>query len=209
MARAEVLWPFVEKTLWEILGDRMKVVDKHVIAVKHGSSNVLIRLLDVEEPRLQVFSMMLQNIQESPELLDALNDLSAGLAFAKVFWADGDVIIATELFAESLDRESLNNAVNVVAGAADRLDDELKSRFGGETAFPQPPEEDSKSEGEEGPKAEDEGAPGAPEGIGLPPGMEQGEEREATGPASEEAPPPEEPAAAKRKHDPDETAGYL
>lgn len=211
MARAELLWPYVEKTLGEFLGDRMKVVDEHMVSVQQGSSNVLIRLLDSDEPRLQVFSLMLQGVKETPELLDVLNGLTAGLAFAKVFWIDDDVVVAMELLAESLDRDSLNNAVSVVAGASDRFDDELKARFGGETAFPQP-----RAEAEGGSETPESGtdhhAEGVPEGIGLPPGMEQGEQREpaaASEPSADDAPPEEEAAAAKTERDPDEAPGYL
>jgi hypothetical protein len=212
MARAELLWPYVEKTLREFLGDNMKVVDERMVSIQHGSSAVLIRMLDSDEPRLQVFSMMLQGVKESPELLDVLNGLTAGLAFAKVFWADGDIIVAVELLAESLDRESLVNAVSVVATTADRFDDELKAKFGGETAYPQPEGEPSEQGASSEPATPSESrAEGAPEGIGLPPGMEQGEPAAATesGTDADAAPPEEQPAAAKPRKDPDESPGYL
>jgi hypothetical protein len=211
MARAELIWPYVEKTLYEFLGDRMKVVDEHMVSVQQGSSNVLIRLLDSDEPRLQVFSLMLQGVKETPELLEVLNGLTAGLAFAKIFWVDDDVVVATELLAESLDRDSLNAAVGVIAGAADRFDDELKARFGGETAFPQPPAEaEGKGGGEPSQSGADEDhEEGVPEGIGLPPGMEHGEPAKTAEPSADDAPPEEDKASAKTERDPDEAPGYL
>jgi hypothetical protein len=213
MVRAELIWPYVEKTLVEFLGDRAKLVDERVVAVQHGSSNLLVRLVDGDEPRLQVFSPMLHGVEKTPELLDTLNGFNAGMAFAKIFWIDGDVMVAMELLADSLDRESIDNALRVVAGSADRFDDELKARFGGETAFPQPeePTEDT------GPTPSEEAGSdgrheGAPEGVGLPPGMEQGEEPEPRGSdtgSAPERPQGERPAAAGTDKDSDEAPGYL
>ena len=201
MTRAEIIWPFVEQTLVAILGDRAQRVDDQLISAQHGSSRILVRLLDGDEPRLQFFSPMLHDVPSSPELLETLNELDARLPYVKVFWLEGDVMIATELLAESVDRDSIGNALVVVADAADHFDDELKERFGGETAFPQPEPGGTEEAGGS------DGAEGVAEGVSLPPGLEQGERREPQG----EGPPEEEPAAAKpgAKDDPDERAGYL
>lgn len=202
MARAELLWPWVEKTLLEILGDAVQAIDDHVVAVQHGSSRILIRLLDADEPQLQVFSPMLSGVDKTPELLDALNELNQRIPYAKVFWIERDVMLATELLASSLDKQSITNALGVVAKAADHFDDELKDRFGGETAFAQPQPSDA-------PEPPSTHADGVPEGVSLPPGMEQGD-----GPPvpKEGSPPPEDEAAAAKTDDGpnrDDVPGYL
>jgi len=135
--RAEIVWPYVEQVLKEFLGvERIEVADDGAIPIRAGTAGVFVRLTDGDHPRLLLYSPMLHGVKKTPELLDKLNELNVLIRFAKCFWQEEQVILATELLAESLDKESIDNALGVVMAAADHFDDELKATFGGETAFP-------------------------------------------------------------------------
>jgi len=135
--RAEIVWPYVEQVLKEFLGvEKIEVADDGAIPVRAGTAGVFVRLTDGDHPRLLVYSPMLHAVKKTPELLDKLNELNVLIRFAKCFWQEEQVILATELLAESLDKESIDNALAVVMAAADHFDDELKATFGSETAFP-------------------------------------------------------------------------
>ncbi|MCJ7832332.1 MAG: YbjN domain-containing protein [Actinobacteria bacterium] len=203
MARAELFWPYVEKTLVETFGEEAlsKLAD-NVITIRAGSSLVVIRMMEATEPRLQVFSTVLHDVPISPELLAALNELNAKIAFAKAFWIEDDVLVATELLAEGLDTENIRNAVTAIGVASDHFDDELRAQFGGTPSFP--------DEGEAQTEAPDEHQDGVGEGVGLPPGDENGTTPTAAASPDSKGKSKESDESGDRKKDDEEpTQGYL
>ena len=135
MTRLEIIRPFVEQTVRGFLGvDELKVMDDGTIPIRSGSAAVSVRLVQPtkdQHPLLQVFSPLLSGVEISPEVLDKLNEMNAGLSFARAFWASGQVIIAMELLAEEIDEEQVAHACGLVTFAADYWDDELQKGFGG------------------------------------------------------------------------------
>lgn len=201
MPRAELFWPYVEKTLVETFGEgALSKLADNVITIRAGSSLVVIRMMEATEPRLQVFSTVLHEVPNSPALLEKLNELNAKIAFAKAFWIEDDVLVATELLAEGLDTENIRNAVTAIGVASDHFDDELRAQFGGTPSFP--------DEGEAQTEAPDEHQDGVGEGVGLPPGDENG--TVPTVAASSEDHGDTDDTEKKRKNrDEEPTQGYL
>ncbi|MDA0184282.1 YbjN domain-containing protein [Solirubrobacter phytolaccae] len=82
-----------------------------------------------------VHSPILQDIDPgSPgaaQALNLLNDLNRSFFFVKFTFRDGVLIARYDLLGESLQTGELVNAVYEIAGAADRLDDELAGALGG------------------------------------------------------------------------------
>jgi hypothetical protein len=143
VTRLEVLQPFIEKTVAQYLGiDEVHVWEDGTIPIRSGSTIVNVRLVQGENashPMLQVYSPLLSEVDASPELLSKLNDVNANLAFVRAFWSDGQVILAMELLAESLDRDQVAHAVSLVSLAGNFWDDELNKAFGGRTYFAEEP----------------------------------------------------------------------
>jgi hypothetical protein len=143
VTRLEVLQPFIEKTVAQYLGiDEVHVWEDGTIPIRSGSTVVNVRLVQGENashPMLQVYSPLLSEVDASPELLSKLNDVNANLAFVRAFWSDGQVILAMELLAESLDRDQVAHAVSLVSLAGNFWDDELNKAFGGRTYFAEEP----------------------------------------------------------------------
>ena len=82
-----------------------------------------------------VQSPVLQDIYpESPgaaQALNLLNDLNRSFFFVKFTFRDGVLVARYDLLGESLQTGELVNAIYEIAGAADRLDDELADALGG------------------------------------------------------------------------------
>jgi len=82
-----------------------------------------------------VHSPVLQDIDpESPgaaQALNLLNDLNRSFFFVKFTFRDGVLVARYDLLGESLQTGELVNAIYEIAGAADRLDDELADALGG------------------------------------------------------------------------------
>jgi hypothetical protein len=135
--KLEVLRPYVEKVVAEFLQlpqDKKLVVDDDgTIPIRAGSATYSVRLIDADPVMLQVFSVLLEKIPKSEQLLETVNDINVNTFSAKVFWLkDERVCAAVELVAETADKEEIAQACNAIAYVADRYDTELHAAFGGE-----------------------------------------------------------------------------
>jgi hypothetical protein len=131
--KVEMIRPYLEKKVSELLGTESVAVDPDGdIPIRSGSSVSYLRLADGPEgAMLRVFSPLLSDVQQTPELLARLNELNAESFFVRFFWTSDHVMCSVDLVAESLDVEEIKNALDAVTFYADKLDDDLKARFGG------------------------------------------------------------------------------
>ena len=112
------------------------------IPIRWESALYYVRLLDKAPTFVQVFCVVLRNVGKSNELLEELNIINEGIVSGRMFWAEGNVIAATELLAEQLDQEELAHACWAVGSLAAWADTELHEQFGGEMVFPDDAPED-------------------------------------------------------------------
>jgi hypothetical protein len=84
---------------------------------------------------ITVHSPVLQDIDPesagAAQALNLLNDLNRSFFFVKFTFRDGILIARYDLLGNTLQAGELLNALYEIAGAADRLDDELASSIGG------------------------------------------------------------------------------
>src|SRR3954451_5407772 len=84
---------------------------------------------------ITVHSPVLQDIHPesagAAQALNLLNDLNRSFFFVKFTFRDGILIARYDLLGETLQAGELINALFEIAGAADRLDDELVHSIGG------------------------------------------------------------------------------
>lgn len=86
-------------------------------------------------PVLSVFSMVLDQVPKSPELLDFLNEINVSMSFLRAVWRDEAILFMAELLAQTMNPEELLIAVAQVGNAADSYDEVLRERFGGRQPF--------------------------------------------------------------------------
>ena len=102
-----------------------------------GSAAVFIDFNDWQDDSvvITVHSPVLQDIHPesagAAQALNLLNDLNRSFFFVKFTFRDGILIARYDLLGESLQAGELINALYEIAGAADRLDDELAEALGG------------------------------------------------------------------------------
>jgi hypothetical protein len=84
---------------------------------------------------ITLHSPILQDIDPesagAAQALNILNDLNRSFFFVKFTFLDGILIARYDLLGETLQAGELVNAIYEIAGAADRLDDELAGALGG------------------------------------------------------------------------------
>jgi hypothetical protein len=94
---------------------------------------VYARLTDDQPPMLQVFAVVLVDIEPTPELMRELNDHNANLQFTRVFWVDGQVLAESDLVAATADPEEVETAFVRTRQVSIDLGPMLSAVLGGET----------------------------------------------------------------------------
>ena len=111
--------------------------DRRTHRLLFGSAAVFIDFNDWQDDSvvITVHSPVLQDIDPESAggaaALNLLNDLNRSFFFVKFTFRDGILIARYDLLGETLQAGELINAIYEIAGAADRLDDELSDKLGG------------------------------------------------------------------------------
>jgi len=130
------LAPLVEEGLRTWLGvEHLERDEDGDYPIPVGSALVYVRVGDDRLPLVAIFSSVLTDVDESPSLFEALNDINRRIRFARAFWVGRTVVVATELAAVDVTAEQISFACMQLASLADHLDDVLHGRFGGGFAF--------------------------------------------------------------------------
>lgn len=147
MAPVAMVRAYVEKIVLEMLGSEgpLHIDDDGSIPVRRGSALFHIDVIDRgENPALVcVWSVVLHNAAGGRGLLKALNDINSRILQARIYLKDGDVVMSTELLADTVTVENLSYAADAIGALADRFDDELQEHFSGEKAFEDDDDEDA------------------------------------------------------------------
>ena len=81
---------------------------------------------------LQVFAVVLRDVERDTDLLAELNDLNTELQFARLFIVGGQVLAEVDLVASTLDSEELRNAIDKLQDVDRRIKPMLAAVFGGD-----------------------------------------------------------------------------
>ncbi len=103
------------------------------ISVRRGSTAVFVRPAEWAGGHsvCELLCPVLSDVESSHGLLEKLNELNMSLYFGKAYWHDRGVWLAHNLLGDHLDRDEMIAALGIMSTVADKLDDELKDRFGG------------------------------------------------------------------------------
>jgi hypothetical protein len=133
MATAEMLRPYIEQKIATYLGIQKVEVDSDGdIPIKAGSAVCYARLFDGGNgPVFRVFSPLLLDVPKTEQLLERLNELNQTSHYVRFFWQSEQVFCSTDVPAENLLPDQIENSLLAVSWHADKFDDELKAAFGG------------------------------------------------------------------------------
>ena len=131
---AQQLRESVEQKIREVAGHLALVQD-------HDGDYLLSRRLtriygrlvdDSSPPMLQVFAVLLDEVEPNAELYAELNDLNSQVGFARIFFVGGQVLAEVDLVAATLDHVELATAINRISDLSERVSPMLAAVFGGE-----------------------------------------------------------------------------
>lgn len=142
MANVEMLRPYVEQKVAELLGvEKVNVDETGNIPIRSGSAVCFARLLEGPTgPMFRVFSPMLKGVKATPALLERLNTMNADVPYVRFFHVEDVVYCSIDVVAENMQREEIEHALSAITFNADQIDDLLKNEFGGERMIEDEPE---------------------------------------------------------------------
>lgn len=132
---------YVEDLLEKMLGlERLYRDPDGDYPVRYADAGYYVRIIGIPEPVVQVFSTPVVKVDPTESLFAELNSINTQISFARVFWIAGQVLVETEVLAESLDRQSFENACVCVGELSMKWAPELLERHGGEPGYSWQPE---------------------------------------------------------------------
>ena len=129
----------IRDCLRQITGNQQTEPDERgEFLYKVGSAAFVVRPLNGENVRAQVYAPLIWNIGNPPDILEAVNEINMMTRVGRVVW-NGEVVIAsTDTPAHLFSLAWLEHACAEMGSLADHFDDELKKRFGGLSPTSQP-----------------------------------------------------------------------
>ncbi|HYH51403.1 MAG TPA: YbjN domain-containing protein [Acidimicrobiia bacterium] len=132
----EMIRPHVERLIGEWMEEPLAGADddgRYLVRV--NTSGFIVEIVDFEPALVRLWSPVVVRVEKSIGLLEMLNGLNANGLGLRIYHTDDQVILATELVAETLDAGDVHFACHLLASAAERLGPELSALYGGETLF--------------------------------------------------------------------------
>jgi len=135
VSRQAVVQSHLEVLMQEYLEvEELRVAPNGDIGVRTEESGFTARIRsDRGEPHLEVYSVVLDEVQADPGLWEALNGLNGGLTHCRVFWRDGAIVVAGELLGAFTALPSLECLIGEVVRIADEEAPQLHAVYGGRT----------------------------------------------------------------------------
>ncbi len=94
---------------------------------------VYARILAGDPARLRIFALVIEDVDDSAELLAEVNALNNGYGFVKVVWHERMLVVEGDLVAETLDAPEAMALYDRVRHVADELGPSLAAVYGGRT----------------------------------------------------------------------------
>jgi hypothetical protein len=134
--RSEIIRPYLERLIGQWLEEPVPAPDEEGrYHVRVNTSGFFVEIVDFQPTLVRLWSPVVIRIPKGVALLEMLNGLNANGLGLRIFLTEDQVILATELVAETLDARGLRFACHLLASAAERLGPELVALYGGETLF--------------------------------------------------------------------------
>lgn len=134
MGRHAVVQSHMEVLMKQVLSLEELIVspqDEVVVSTRNGNYSVRVR--QRPEPHIEVYSVLVSDVEADPGLYEALNEINRRLSHCRVFWYRDNVVLAGELVGISATREALSCLCDEVAEHVDSDAAELHTVFGGTT----------------------------------------------------------------------------
>lgn len=101
----------------------------------HGAQFFVRVIASAANPWVQVFSVAVADVEQSPGLMTRLNQINSFIHFARAFHVGTQVIIEAEIWADDVTPGNFLYACQNVAAATDTFAPDIQKAFGGRLLF--------------------------------------------------------------------------
>lgn len=134
--RPDVAFVYVRDLIERITGVRpVPDTDGDLPVHFHGAQFFVRVIASAANPWIQVFSIAVAEVPESPGLMTRLNQINSFIHFARAFHIGTQVIIEAEIWADDLTPANFLYACQNVAAATDTFAADIQKAFGGRLLF--------------------------------------------------------------------------
>ena len=105
------------------------------LPVAYQGSQCYTRVVRARDELIVLTFSVVAEVDHSPELVDALNDLNRMLVFTRAFHTRGQILFENDIFADDLNSYTLSRALVFLAGATTQFGPQLIEKFGGTARF--------------------------------------------------------------------------
>lgn len=133
-------YSYVRDLIHELTGTRPEPDADGDLPVSFKGADFYVRVVG-QDAVVQVFSVVLADVDADPELAVVLNAINTDLKFARIFHVAGQVLVEIDIWADDVDSVNFGDACFRIAAASDYFGHRLHEVFGGTMRF-----EESKTE---------------------------------------------------------------
>jgi hypothetical protein len=145
VSKRDVVQSHIEVLMEQILEtDHLVVCPTGEIPVtfRTATYNVRVSPHQFKAPHVEVYAVAVAGVDADPGLYEALNEINRKASHARAFWSDRKVVVASELYGETLSREELECSCDEIGVIADVEGPRLAATFGGTICNPENAQED-------------------------------------------------------------------
>ena len=126
---------YVRDLLERMTGARPEPDDDGDLFITYGGATFYSRVTNPDDAIVQVFGVAVADIDPTPELFEAINEINRSIGFARAFWVGGQVLVEAEIWGVDVNPSNFQHACWNIASAIDRFGPSLIEQFGGRPRF--------------------------------------------------------------------------
>ena len=131
----DMVFSYTRDLLEQLTGVRPEPDHDGDLPIEFGGASFFVRIDGPTDPVVQIFSVVLAELDGNSELHSALNEINTRLRFARAFHVQQQVLIEAEIWGSDLNLSNFQHACRNVAMASDAHGNALLKTFGGTPRF--------------------------------------------------------------------------
>lgn len=133
--RTDMVVSYVRDLLEHLTGTRPEPDEDGDLLIAFGGATFYARVVNPGDPIVQIFSVAVAELPETPELFAAINEINLNIGFARAFWVRDQLLIEAEIWGSDINPSNFRYACGNIASVTDLHGPQVIERFGGKPRF--------------------------------------------------------------------------
>jgi len=133
--KRDMVVSYTRDLLEQLTGERPEQDQDGDLPIEYGGASFYVRVIGDTDPIVQVFSVVLAELEGNSKLHAAINEINAELQFARAFHVHDQLLIESDIWGSDLNISNFHFACKNIAIASDAFGKSMLSTFGGTPRF--------------------------------------------------------------------------